>query len=87
MAAGVRLSDLPCVRTRVEPFGHLLFVWTAFGELSTDRQLGMTRGPIPWISLHFYAERFGVVGDEFSRFMELIRAMDAAYLGYFKKDD
>ncbi len=46
----------------------------------------MTRGPIPWLSMHFYAERYGVARDEFDRFAKLIRAMDAAYLAYFRKD-
>lgn len=44
----------------------------------------MGRGPIPWTSLHFYAERYRLADDEFARFAELIRAMDVAYLAYFK---
>lgn len=73
------------MRTQVEPAGHLWFEWTAFGALSTDRQLGMDRGPIPWRSIHFYAERYGVSGEDFEQLSSLIRAMDQAYLDYFKK--
>ncbi len=62
------------------------FYWRAFGALTTDRQLGMDRGPIPWRSIHCYAERYGVVGEEFERLSDLIRAMDRAYLDYFRKD-
>lgn len=85
-AAGIPLTDLPCVSTMIEPFDHLHFEWSAFGALSTDRQVGMDRGPIPWRSIHVFAERYGIVSDDFERLCNLIRSMDAAYLGYFKKD-
>ncbi|MDB5618469.1 hypothetical protein [Tardiphaga sp.] len=66
-------------------FGHLLFEWTSFGSLSTDRQVGMDRGPIPWSAINAYAQRYSLVDDDFDRFATLIRAMDQAYLAYFRK--
>ncbi|ODM77797.1 phage tail assembly chaperone [Bradyrhizobium elkanii] len=79
------LHTLPCVASRVDLFGHLWFEATAFRELSTDRPVGFGRGPIPWRSIHHYAERYGLVQDDFDRFVEVIRAMDAAYLAYKTK--
>lgn len=84
-SAGIPLDALPCVTSRVDPFGHLLFEWIAFGALSTDRQVGMERGPVPWSSIHSYALRYGIEGDDFDRLCFLIRAMDQAYLEYFRK--
>lgn len=84
-AAGVPLSDLPCVVSRVDPFPHLSFDAAAFHALSTDRAIGFARGSIPWRSIYSYGERYGLDVDEFDRFAAVIRAMDAAYLGYLKK--
>lgn len=58
---------------------HLNFVWCAFAQLRTDRQIGLDRGPIMFSSINDYADRYGIVGDidEFDRFVVLIRAMDA----------
>lgn len=57
------------------------FVYRAFWELSTDRQVGMGLGGIPWSSINAYAERYGIASiDDFDHFASLIRATDAAYL-------
>jgi len=61
---------------------HLAMVWSAFFLLSGDRSIGFEGpGPIPFLAIDRYAERFGLTGDadEFERFVELIRAMDAEY--------
>lgn len=84
-AAGVPLSDLPCVVSRIDPFPHLAFDAAAFYALSSDRPVGLARGPIPWRSIHFFAERYGLDVDEFDRFAAVIRAMDAAYLAYLNQ--
>jgi len=78
------LLMLPCVATRTDPLSHLLLEWEAFAQLSTDRPVGLSRGAIPWSSIDRYAARHGIDGDDFNRFCALIRAMDAAYLTYFK---
>ena len=83
-SAGVPLQMLPCVATRTDPASHLLLEWEAFAQLSTDRPVGLARGAIPWSSIDRYAARHGIDGDDFNRFCALIRAMDAAYLAYFK---
>lgn len=68
--------------TKVVRDPHLEFEWQAFIELSNDRQMGMSLGPLSWTSMHLYAERHGLFGDEFDRFARLIREMDSAYLGW-----
>ena len=78
------LSDLPCVASRVDLFPHLVFEASAFRELSTDRPVGFDRGAIPWRSIDAYAARYGLVGDDFDRFVRIVRVMDAAYLDYFR---
>lgn len=78
------MNSLPCVASRVDPFGHLAFEAEAYRELSTDRPVGFDRGPIPWRSIHLYAERYGLVKDDFDRFADIIRAMDRAYLSHKK---
>ena len=68
---------------RVDPDEHLRFEWSAFFLLSTERQIGMGIGPIPWSSIDAYARRFGVGNrDAFEDFTALVVAMDVAYLGH-----
>lgn len=54
--------------------------WVAFGELSSDRQIGMGQGPIPHSSIANYALRGSGLEVEF--FLPIIRAMDRAYLSH-----
>lgn len=76
--------DLPAGylrRPEVEPEG--IPYWDAFWELSTDRQVGMGTGPIPFSALDRYADRFGLSApDDFDRFRAIVRAMDDAYLSH-----
>lgn len=60
---------------------HLEYVWRAFDELGTERQIGMGIGPIPILKAREYA--FSVLElneDEEDRFITLIRAMDSEYV-------
>ncbi|MGJ0505608.1 MAG: phage tail assembly chaperone [Methylocystis sp.] len=61
---------------------HLQFVWGAFWELGSDRSLTMGGvGAIPFSSIDRYAVRFGITDtDQFTRFIRLLRQMDAKYL-------
>ena len=42
-------------------------------------------GPIPWSSIDRFADRYGIMGDEFDRLCGLIQAMDEAYRDYHEK--
>ena len=54
--------------------------WKAFCELSSDREIGMAEGPIPWSSMDRWAIRHGIYGDDFDRFVGVIRGLDEVYL-------
>ena len=69
-----KIKNKPLLRVGLD------FYWRAFWELSTDRHIGMAEGPIPWTAMNHWALRNGVVGEEFDRFVLLIKAMDVAYL-------
>jgi len=56
--------------------------YTAFSELSTDRQMGMAEGWIPWSSIDRYARRHDLTDWDFDRFRILIRGMDVEYIKY-----
>lgn len=44
-------------------------------------------GPIPWTAIDRYAERHGVTDpDDYDEFVELISAMDSAYLEHAQKE-
>lgn len=54
-------------------------IWDAFWELSTDRQIGMGSGPIPYSSIaRFEQENPGL--DLGGYFRSIIRDMDIMYL-------
>lgn len=76
---------MPCIQAKTDLIAYLRPEWTAFWALSTDRPVGMAQGAIPWTSIDRYAARYGISNDEFDRFHDLIRALDAAFLSY-KKD-
>lgn len=67
-------------RPQIEPYQQ--FVWSAFWDLVSDRQIGMGGvGPIQFSSIDRYARRFGVTDpDQFRRFLRVIRALDARYV-------
>lgn len=64
----------------------MLFFLEAFFELSTDRQIGMGVGPIPYTSLECYAQRYDFEGSDFDVFKSIIRSMDELYLSRQKKE-
>lgn len=53
-----------------------------FWVLSSDRQIGMAAGPVPFSAVDRWAERNGIVDpDEFDDLLRYVQIMDAAYLG------
>lgn len=66
-----------CLNNRPDVPVHLLFVWSAYLQLRTDRQVGLDKGPIMFSSINAYAQRYHIDDiDLFDRFVALIRAMD-----------
>lgn len=56
-------------------------LWAAFSDLSTERGLGMDTGPIPWSSVVAY-HAYSDPGIDIADFVEIIKAMDGAYLSH-----
>lgn len=65
-------------RPELEP--QLEWLWDAFWDLSSDRQVGFSAGPIMWASLDAYARRHRINGAIFNRFVSLLRKMDREFL-------
>jgi hypothetical protein len=57
-----------------------VFYWEAFGDLSTERQIGMGIGPIPRSSILAYAAEHDLLGDAAEHFLSIIRQIDNEYL-------
>lgn len=58
----------------------------AFWDLSTERQCGMTLGPIPWSKAMLYGSaRMGLRGPALESFWRMVRVIDEAYLGWMKE--
>lgn len=70
---------------RPELMAGLEFVMRAFYDLSTDRQIGMAPGPIPFSSIARYGELFEMATGELMEFKYMIVRMDDAYLEYLSK--
>ena len=67
-------------RPELEP--HLTWLWNAFWELSTERQLGMAVGPIPGSKIREYlCDEMELTGAEYDRARAIIRRADDAYCG------
>lgn len=59
---------------------RLEFAFEAFWELSTDRQINMTLGPIPSRSVREYARDYSLAGERFDAFLAAVRVLDGEYL-------
>jgi hypothetical protein len=75
-------------RPEIEP--HLTWLWNAFWELTTERQFGMSIGPIPVSKIREYLrDELELDGGEYDRVRTIIRKADDAYVGMLnrRKDD
>ena len=52
----------------------------AFWDLSTERPIGFTLGPIPGSMIDSYAQRAGLDFDTMDLFRAVIRMLDDAYI-------
>lgn len=76
-AAGLKVPPELLERPAVPE--HLLFYWSAFWELSSDRSFGMGMGPIPHSSISQYAAGRNLDNDMTDKFTAIIRNMDGGY--------
>lgn len=62
------------------------FYINAFRLLSTERQIGMELGEIPWSKIVEYGCRAGLDQDMVDALVFIIREMDGAYLDWMQKE-
>ncbi len=65
--------------------GLQLFM-TAFMDLNSCRPVGFGLCPIPWIAIHDYCERLGIVGEQREDMLFHIQTLDDAYRLKYRKD-
>lgn len=70
------------LKSRVDPMFGSHDILRAFWECHTDRQIGMSHGPIPSRAINEYAERCGYFEDDYTFLARMIRALDDVYLTY-----
>ena len=63
------------------------FFLLAFRDLSTTRSFGMSAGPIPWDRIMQWASWKGLNGALTETLVEVIGAMDAAWLEWQRKQE
>lgn len=61
------------------------FYLRAFRNLSTERQVGMSLGPIPHSKVREYGKTAGLDSDTLELFETAIRAMDEFYLSWIRE--
>ncbi len=54
--------------------------WRAFQDLSSDRDVGMGVGPIPWSAMSAWGARNRIRGDDFERLVLVLRGLDSIYM-------
>jgi len=69
-----KFKNKPVIRVGLELY------WKAFQDLSTDRDIGMGIGPIPWSAIHAWGSRNRIYGDDFERLLMMIRGLDSVYM-------
>lgn len=68
------------IRDKPKILVGLELYWKAFSDLSSDREIGMGIGPVPWRAIHEWGLRHNIVGDDFERLVLMVRGLDAVYI-------
>jgi hypothetical protein len=63
----------------------LEWTYSAFGKLTTCRQIGMGIGPIPWTAINEFCVKHQLNSDDQDDFEYLIEQMDDAYVQHMNK--
>ena len=77
----MELSARPALTT------YETIIWDAFGELSTERSIGMSMGPIPWSRILQYARHHGMSVADTDSFIQTMMAVDSTHLRIARKND
>lgn len=71
-------KDVPALDNRPSLVGYE-WLWEAFWDLSTCRQIGMAAGPIPWTARQFYADTEKLGEHDAYLFHEVMKHMDSCW--------
>lgn len=72
-----RILNKPVLRPGLD------FYFTAFIELSTERQIGQAEGPIPLSAIREWAKDCGIYSpSEYERLKQLVWSLDTVYLNH-----
>ena len=63
----------------------LHMIYNGFWNISTDRQVGMSLGPLPHTAIREYAKEYNLPEEDADDFRRLVRAMDGFYLSWIDK--
>jgi len=63
----------------------LALYYNAFWELFSDRQLGMSVGPIPYSSIMMYSREWNLDEEMSHAMLKLVRKMDNAFIEWQEK--
>lgn len=85
MAAGQPLPrDWDPNPPEIEPDGA--WILRAFWDLSSERPIGFSLGPIPWSSVVRYGARAGLDREASDVLWAHVRALDSAYLAWHARE-
>ena len=56
------------------------FFYTAFLDLTSERKMGFSAGPVGWLSIHEYAKAYEVTGEQREDLFYHVQKLDEAYL-------
>lgn len=79
-------EDVPALREMPSIVG-LEWIWTAYMDLRTCRDVGMAVGPIPWWAIEMYKERKGYSWEEGSLMEYCLEAIERKLSKYQEKKD
>lgn len=81
LRAGHKREELLFLKRKPKVPKRLEWVVDAFWDLSSSRAIGLGGvGPIPFVAVDAWAERFGVRGDEFLMLKHLVFELDREYM-------
>lgn len=71
------------ILNRPELLPGLEFIFNAFNDLCSERQMSMALGPIPWSVIDQYARRYNLDSESYEVFKYLIRQMDITFIKFY----
>lgn len=64
----------------------LEWIWAAWNDLSTCRQIGMDLGPVPWDVVDRYAVRHELDEDDYELLWAAVKALDRVHREHLENE-